>query len=137
MPSDFSPADDQALRGITSYQDGLAAESNVERYYQSGGYTLLERRWRGQGGEIDLIFRDNSINAWGQGGGFVFVEVKKAKSHARAAERLSKRQLGRICTSGEDYCAQHVPGQMIDMRVDLAMVDEQGQIEVFSNISQY
>ena len=137
MPFDVSPADDLALRGATAYHDGLAAESSVEIHYQSEGYRLLERRWRGQGGEIDLIFRDNKINVWGQKGGFVFVEVKKAKTHACAAERLSRRQLNRICRSGEDYAAQAVPGQILDMRVDLAMVDGQGQIEILTNISQY
>lgn len=137
MPFDFSPTDDLALRGTTAYHDGLAAESSVEIHYQSQGHTLLERRWRGKAGEIDLIFRDNAVNAWGQTGGFIFVEVKKAKTHAYAAERLSPRQLGRICRSGEEYAAQKAPGKLVDMQVDLALVDGQGQIDVLPNISQY
>jgi len=137
MPFDISPVNDRALRGSTAYHDGLAAESNVEIQFQSEGYTLLERRWRGKAGEIDLIFRDNNTNLWGQTGGFVFVEVKKAKSHATAAERLSQRQLDRICRAGEEYVALSSPGQTVDMRVDLALVDGQGQIEILPNISQY
>ncbi|MDA8584886.1 YraN family protein [Rhodobacteraceae bacterium] len=129
MPSGFSPSDTRALQGATSYHDGLAAEDAVERHYLHQGYTLAERRWRGQGGEIDLILRD--------GRGFVFVEVKKARTHARAAERLSSRQLQRICASGEDYCGQKAPGRFVDMRIDLATVDATGQINVLPNISQY
>ena len=129
MPFDFVPTDDLSLRGLVAYHDGLAAENAVESHYERNGYDIIARRWRGKGGEIDLILRDET--------GFVFVEVKKARTHAMAAERLSTRQLQRICTAGEEYCGQAVPGQPVDMRVDLAMVDGQGRIDILPNVSQY
>lgn len=127
MPFDFAPSDDLSLRGRVAYHDGLAAEDSVETDYVMAGYRILDRRWRGQGGEIDLIVQGED--------GLVFVEVKKARTHAYAAERLSMRQLQRICASGEDYAAQKFPGELVNMRVDLAMVDAVGRIEILPNIS--
>jgi putative endonuclease len=129
MPFDFAPSDDRSLRGLVAYHDGLAAEGSVEAHYVANGHKIIERRWRGRGGEIDLILQDDD--------GFVFVEVKKAKTHAYAAERLSHRQLQRICISAEDYCGQMMPGKLVNMRVDLATVDEQGRVEVLPNISMF
>ncbi len=129
MPFDFAPSDDLSLRGLVAYHDGLAAENSVESHYQTVGFEIVERRWRGQAGEIDLILKD--------GAGFIFVEVKKAKTHAAAAESLSMRQLGRICRTGEEYVAKVCPDRPVCMRFDLAMVDGQGRIDILENISQY
>ena len=45
------------------------------------GAECLETRWRGQSGEVDLIFRHDGV--------IVFVEVKAAKSMDRAIEQLA------------------------------------------------
>ncbi len=127
MPFDFAPSDDLSLKGLVAYHDGLAAEDSVENHYIASGHRVLARRWRGRGGEIDLVLSGHD--------GLVFVEVKKAKCHAYAAERLSMRQLQRICASAEDYCGREHPGELVNMRVDLAMVDGQGRIDVLENIS--
>jgi putative endonuclease len=71
-----------------SYHGGLAAEAQVEARYLAAGKTVAARRWRGRGGEIDLIFRD--------GAALIFVEVKLADSHDSAACKRGKRRgLGR------------------------------------------
>ncbi len=129
MPFDVAPSDDLSRRGLVAYHDGLAAEDSVEAHYLTTGHKIVERRWRGRGGEIDLILQDDD--------GYVFVEVKKAKSHAYAAERLSHRQLQRVCASAEDYCGQRMPGNLVNMRVDLATVDAEGRVEVLPNISMF
>lgn len=127
MPFDFPPPEDLSRRGLTAYHDGLAAEEIVCAQYLADGARVLETRWRGDGGEIDLILQ--------QEGGLIFVEVKKAKTFAYAAERLSPRQLSRICLSAEAYCGDRFPGQLVNMRVDLALVDAQGGVEILPNIS--
>lgn len=127
MPFDDASTENRSLKGRVAYHDGLAAEDAVEAHYLALGFRIVERRWRGAGGEIDLILRDQH--------GLVFVEVKKAKSHAVAAERLSMRQLQRICVSAEDYCGTKSPGRLVNMRVDLATVDGQGSVEILTNIS--
>ena len=65
------------MSSLTNYLAGLAAEQSVAIQYIRSGHTLLSHRWRGIGGEIDLIF----VKA----GTCVFVEVKKSKAFARAA----------------------------------------------------
>ena len=58
------------MSGKTAYLAGLSAEDQVARLYETHGYHLRARRWRGRGGEIDLIFEKS--------GEITFVEVKKS-----------------------------------------------------------
>lgn len=129
MPFDFAPQDAQVFQGQTAFQDGLAAEEIVANEYVDRGYRLLEQRWRGRGGEIDLVFKSND--------GFVFVEVKKARTHDLAAERLSVRQLGRIAQSAEDYAIRVRDDPFAEMRFDLATVDSVGSVDVRENLTFY
>jgi len=64
------------MSGSTSYHAGFAAEEIVADHYWRNGRSVLARRWRGKGGELDLITRD--------GDDIVFVEVKKSSSFAKA-----------------------------------------------------
>jgi putative endonuclease len=130
MPFDFAAhhSPDQQ-RGLANYHAGLAAETAVELEYVAGGATLLERRWRGKGGEIDLILRD--------GDELVFVEVKKSKSFARAAENLSQRQIGRLCRAAEEYLGTQPMGMLTPMRIDAALTDNSGGIEILRNITGF
>lgn len=123
-----SPGAARRARGRTAYHGGLAAEEIVARTYARRGLHTAERRWRGAGGEIDLILQD--------GDGIVFVEVKQATTHEIAATRLSSRQLARIRLSAEEYLARLPRGALTDCRVDLALVDSQGRVEIISNVTQ-
>lgn len=113
------------MTGLVSYRAGLCAEDSVERHYRGPGRGLAARRWRGKSGEIDLIIRD--------GGALIFVEVKKARSHAQAAERLSYRQRSRICNSAREFLAGEPSGQDTDCRFDVALVDATGRVEILPN----
>ena len=112
-------------RGRQNYQAGLAAEDIVARSYASNGYPEAARRWRGKGGEIDLIVRD--------GDSFVFVEVKKSRTHAQAAERVTRRQMDRICMAATEYVGTTPRGSLTPMRFDVATVDQSGQVQVVAN----
>ncbi len=101
------------MTGRVSYLAGMAAEDSVLRGYEREGYETVARRWRGSGGEIDLVLRDRD--------GFVFVEVKKARDLARAAQRLSQAQLARICQSACEFLGSVPGGMLMDMRFDRAM----------------
>ncbi|PZX11610.1 YraN family protein [Celeribacter halophilus] len=128
MPLDFVPDTDVALRkerGRKAYDFGLSAEAAVARLYQSRGLELLEERWRGRAGEIDLIFR--------QGEEIVFVEVKASKSFAKAVTHLSAKQMVRLCASAEDYIGRLPKGLLTPMRIDLALVDGVGHVEILEN----
>ncbi len=113
------------MSGLVSYCAGLAAEEQVARDYGRRGHALCARRWRGRGGEIDLIARD--------GAGYIFIEVKKARSLARAAERVSRRQLRRVHAAAGEYLGQAPGGLDTPARIDVALVDGAGRIEIIEN----
>lgn len=113
------------MRGAVAYHAGQAAEDIVALHYARAGYPVLARRWRGSAGEIDLIARD--------GDAIIFIEVKKSRSHARAAHSLSQRQIERICGCGAEFLETQPRGQLTDVRFDVALVDDLGRIDVIEN----
>jgi len=115
------------MSGAVSYQAGKAAEDIVARHYYGNGFQEEQRRWRGPGGEIDLIVS--------QGDQTVFVEVKKSKDFEQAATRVSARQLERIQNSATGYLERKPNGQNSDSRVDVALVNEIGDVEILENVT--
>jgi len=115
------------FRGKVAYHAGLVAEDIVSEQYKRAGYPTVARRWRGSCGEIDLIAQD--------GDGVIFIEVKKSRSHARAAQRVTLRQLERIYGAGSEFLATQPKGQLTNVRVDVALVDETGRIDIIENVS--
>lgn len=97
--------------------------------YAARGCRCLERRWRGPGGEVDLIFREDTAI----GDRIVFVEVKAAASHDAAAARIGQRQADRIAASAMAYLDRLRGGALTDMRLDVALVDGQGRVSVLEN----
>jgi putative endonuclease len=116
---------DAVFRGARSFRSGQAAETGVARHYAGRGMTIAAQRWRGGGGEIDLIARDGDV--------VVFIEVKQARSHAEAAERLGAAQMRRIVQAATVYCDGEPKGQFTEVRFDLALVDGQGRIDIIEN----
>ncbi|MCU0901997.1 MAG: YraN family protein [Cypionkella sp.] len=113
------------MSGRRSYHAGLSAEDQVAQLYDRAGCAVVARRWRGPCGEIDLIARD--------GAEVIFIEVKQASSHARAAERLTPRQMARIYASAECFLGGEPAGAHTPARFDVALVDGMGRIEVMEN----
>jgi putative endonuclease len=128
MPFDLVSASvrqDRKSRGLTNYLAGHAAEASVARHYEDRGITICARNWRGMTGEIDLIGR--------QGDDVIFVEVKQSRSHDLAATHISRAQIGRIFATVDEFLAGEPKGLLTDVRIDLALVDGQGRIEVVEN----
>lgn len=113
------------MSGARSYHAGRIAEERVADHYQRAGHQIVQRRWRGLGGEIDLIARDAT--------GLVFIEVKASRSHARAAERITARQIARIHDAAAEYVAREPDGLDSEMRFDVALMDAGGAIEICEN----
>lgn len=112
-------------RGALSHCKGLSAEEQVARHYERAGLHLLHRRWRGEFGELDLIFAD--------GDEVVFVEVKSSKTHASALNLVSERQVARLCSAAEEFLGQCPKGSLTPMRLDIATVDGLGRVDVLEN----
>lgn len=113
------------MSGETNHLGGLAAEQSVAAQYVRNGYVLLAHRWRGKGGEIDLIFEKvDSV---------IFVEVKKSRSFERAAESLGAPQMQRLHTAAAEFLAGLPKGELTAARFDVALVNAQGEIEILEN----
>lgn len=115
------------MSGTLSFHSGLTAEEAVQADYIARGFRLLAQRWRGEGGEIDMIVESETA-------GTVFVEVKTAASLSDAAARLSDRQLARIQAASAEYLALAVDAD-VSCRIDLALVDRTGRIEIIENVT--
>ena len=123
-PGDRLPATGEARRiaGKRADLSGRAAEERVVSEYQDRGYTLIATRWRGQGGEIDLIFSQDEL--------VVFTEVKKARTIDAAIHSLRPAQMRRIHNAASEFLATMPRGQLTDVRFDLAAMDETGKIQL-------
>ncbi|WP_300060803.1 YraN family protein [uncultured Roseobacter sp.] len=115
----------QSQRGAVSYHAGRAAENAVARHYGELGYEVAAERWRGVGGEIDLIVQDAER--------VIFVEVKKSRSLEAAALRLSRGQMDRICVSASEYLGQLPNGALTEARFDVALMDATGAVKIIEN----
>lgn len=112
-------------RGARAYHKGASAEKSVALEYDRHGVDLLETRWRGRGGEIDMIFQDRGV--------YVFCEVKASGSVDQAIARLGPAQMQRIHNAASEYLGQTPLGQLSEVRFDLAVVDAQGVVTVMEN----
>lgn len=108
-----------------AHHAGDAAEQQIAQDFERRGHTIAARRWRGAAGEIDLIIRCDD--------GLVFVEVKKSRDFARAADGLSARQMKRIGDTAGEFLAGEPDGQMTNVRFDVALVDGMGHYQILEN----
>jgi putative endonuclease len=128
MPFDFAAAPlrhSRAERGRANNCAGHAAEAAVAQHYADRGIPICARNWRGPIGEIDLIGR--------QGDAVIFIEVKQSRTHDLAASHLSQAQIGRIFATVDEFLAGEPKGRLTDVRIDLALVDGTGRIDVLEN----
>ena len=116
---------DMAMTGAMAHRSGLAAEAQVAAEYLRRGIEVVARRWRGSAGELDLVAR--------RGDEVIFVEVKKSRSFAQAAARVSQRQILRLQQTACEFLDGQPGGLLTPMRFDVALVDGQGRIEVLEN----
>ncbi|MEP3640266.1 MAG: YraN family protein [Paracoccaceae bacterium] len=116
---------EKAHKGRMAFEAGLAAEERIVMDYQSRGFVVVDRRWRGRSGEIDLVAKD--------GAGFIFVEVKQSRSFDRALHNLTEQQVARLFSTADEYLAKKDLGSMTDVRFDVALVDQQGAFRILQN----
>lgn len=108
---------------MSQYKAGVRGEARAEAYLCEKGMTLLDRRYRGQDGEIDLIMRDGDI--------IVFVEVKArpggAAGSGLAAVTPAKQR--RITHAAMDYLIRReVMGCAV--RFDVVEISEGGILHI-------
>ena len=121
----MSTVGNRSHAGAMAHHAGLAAEGRIAQDYARRGFPLANQRWRGKGGEIDLIVRD--------GNGLIFVEVKQSRCFERAAQRISRKQMQRIYTCAEEYLGTQPRGSLTDIRFDVALVNGRGETQIIEN----
>lgn len=128
MPFDLasSPiARSRSAKGLANYHAGHAAEGAVARHYEDAGIRIAFRNWRGTAGELDLVGRF--------GDQVIVVEVKHSRTHDLAATHVSQAQIARIFRTVDEFLGGEPKGLLTDVRIDLALVDGQGRIDVVEN----
>lgn len=112
-------------RGRMAYHAGLSAEDQVARHFARRGQSVLEHRWHGRRGEIDLIIADGAC--------LVFVEVKQSRDFDTALSHVTPAQVRRLYATGEEYLGTLPDGSLRDVRFDVALVDGTGTVRVLEN----
>ncbi len=93
---------------------GLAAETRAGWLLRLKGYSILDRRVRMHGGEIDLVAR--------RGRTLVFVEVKARASLDEAAEAIRAPQMRRIGAAARAWLGRHPADRDMTVRFDAVHV---------------
>ena len=87
----------------TTIESGNAAESRAVQLLVRRGYTIVERNFRCQTGELDVVARDGDV--------LVFVEVRsRANSdHGHAAEMVDVRKQRKVAKVAMHYIGLRDP----------------------------
>jgi len=109
-PSEAGPRPERQA----AFRLGLSAESRAAAFLIAKGYRILARRWRGPGGEVDIVARRRRV--------LVFVEVKARDELDDAAYAVSEHQMYRIAAAAEAWLARHPEDARHDIRFDAMLV---------------
>ena len=104
---------------IARQELGKSGENLASAEIEARGYAVIERRYRTQYGEIDIIARDGDT--------LVFVEVRR-KSHddcGSAVESIGPEKQRRIVRMAIDYLARSSLYDKCAVRFDVVAIDDQ------------
>ncbi len=106
---------------------GRRGESLAARELERRGYSIVERNWRCEAGEIDLVAREGETWA------FVEVKLRTGKGYGLPEEAITRRKRDRLMNAALMYLAER---DLIDViwRIDVVaiVVAPGGDIERFS-----
>lgn len=106
---------------MTSDSIGRQAEETAALYLESKGYTILEKRFRIRGGEIDLVAMEEGV--------LVFVEVKyrKTRLYGRPEDFVDQKKKQKILRAAMFYTAEKKLTD-VPMRFDVVAIwEEEGK----------
>lgn len=104
--------DSDARRAARAY--GLTAETLATLWLRARLYTILERNYAVQGGEIDIVAR--------RGGTIAFVEVKARGALEDAAIAITPQKQRRISRAANRWLATHPWAANCTLRADAVFV---------------
>lgn len=113
----------------TRVERGRTGEDLASAELERRGYSILERRYRRRGGEVDIIARDGSTVA------FVEVKTRVGRQFGAGAEAVTRLKRRRMTAIALDYLARHFWTEC-PCRFDVVSIDlREGApiIEVYQN----
>ena len=96
---------------MTNFAQGLKAERWAAWILRVRGFSILARRYKARGGEIDLVARRGDL--------LVFIEVKYRHSLDSALHAITPRNQARILACAQAYLAEHDPQNVDTYRFDV------------------
>ena len=78
---------------------GILAELRAVAWLRRRGYRVRQIRWRGGGGEIDLVAEEHGLT--------VFVEVKSSPRMGEGALRVDARKARHLQNAADAYMRQY------------------------------
>jgi len=95
---------------------GRYGERVAARHVEAQGMEVLERNWRGAGGELDLVARDGDV--------LVAIEVKTRRGTAfgHPAEAVTAAKLSRIRRLTGQWLVEHRDVRCREIRIDVVAV---------------
>jgi len=85
---------------------GVRGEAAAADYLEARGYAILERQYRGAGGEVDLIVRKDNCLA------FVEVKTRLHDGSYPPEERVRSRKRAHLTRAARLYLARHSTGPL-------------------------
>ena len=82
---------------------GVLAELRAVSYLRRRGYRVRHLRWRGGGGEIDLVAEEDGLT--------VFVEVKSSPRLGDGAARVDSRKIWHLRDAAQAYMQRYGIGE--------------------------
>jgi len=109
--------------GLGRRGEELAAEELRRR-----GYEIVERNWRCDVGEVDIVARRGPVWA------FVEVRTRRGEAFGAPEESITPRKRARMQAVAERYIAQHglqdVDGQLLMVAVEMDRTGRLQRVEV-------
>ncbi|HEU5014598.1 MAG TPA: YraN family protein [Roseiflexaceae bacterium] len=109
---------------------GNFGEQAAASYLARQGYAIMERQWRGPGGELDLVARDGAV--------LVFVEVRTRRGDTAGAaeESVGRTKQSRLVNLAYAYLEAHALAPDSEWRIDVVAVavDHGGRVARLSHI---
>lgn len=112
-------------RRRASFAFGVEAEASVAQFLRAGGYSILARRARVGGAEVDVVASREGVVA--------FVEVKARRRGTSGYYSVDRRKQARISTAAEVWVAENPSYARHAIRFDMALVWPGGRIDYVEN----
>lgn len=96
-----------------SERRGRGAETLAMIWLRLTGHRVLARRWRGRGGEIDIVAYRRQV--------IIFCEVK-FRRRAGDTDIPSPQQRRRICRAAQEFASRRHVSDNVEWRFDLVQI---------------